>query len=401
MRGHGQIGVRGAWARTAAALSVALASTTWGIPRDQVTFIDIPSHGLMNTPANEVRSVTFDTHYTATRVMVSGSLTRGVESTWASDARIAVYAPHGTVTVVQPFTQSSFEGTLHVDAHATLLSLPLGTAAGTWQFVFFEDVVDTDEGYDSIWDSITFTFDDEPPPGGWLEVDDAGELVSTAQRCEGFGSLTRIVGRILGPETDVYAIQVCDPANFSASTVGRATFDTQLFLFRQDGIGVAMNDDDPLGLSLQSRLSGQFVMAPGEYLLAIAQFNRKPRNVFGASLWLDQPTRVERAPDGPAAGSAFARWQMPVSGAGGTYEIDLTGACFVRPSRCPADVDDGNGTGIGDGAVDVSDLLFFLDMYEAGDLRADLDNGGGAGVRDEAVDIADLVYFMIHFEGGC
>ena len=371
------------------------------IPREEVTYLDIPSRGLLNTPANEVRSVAFGGNYVATRVYVDAILTEGVASTWASDARIAVYAPNGTVTYVQPFTETSFEGSLVCNSFSTVLTLPLSNAAGVWQFVFYEDVIDTDEGYDSIWDRITFTLDDDPPPGGWLESGDAGELVSSAQRCEGFGDLSRIVGRILGPESDVYLINICDPTLFRASTVGHATWDTQLFLFRQDGVGVTFNDDAPEGLSTQSTITNQFLIGPGEYLLGISQFNRKPRSVLSQSLWLDEPTRVERAPDGPAGSAAFARWQAPSTASGGTYQIDLTGVCFARPLRCPADLDDGNGQGIPDGAVDVSDLLFFLLGFEQGSITVDLDNGGRGGVRDGAVDISDLVYFLIHFEGGC
>jgi hypothetical protein len=68
---------------------------------------------------------------------------------------------------------------------------------------------------------------------------------------------------------------------------------------------------------------------------------------------------------------------------------------------CPADVDDGSGSGIHDGAVTIDDLLYFLVQFEAGDVRADLDNGSGGGVRDGAVTIDDLLFFLAHFEGGC
>ncbi len=32
---------------------------------------------------------------------------------------------------------------------------------------------------------------------------------------------------------------------------------------------------------------------------------------------------------------------------------------------------------------------------------ADLDDGSGSGVRDGAVTIDDLLYFVAHYEGGC
>jgi hypothetical protein len=77
----------------------------------------------------------------------------------------------------------------------------------------------------------------------------------------------------------------------------------------------------------------------------------------------------------------------------------LTGpypSCLI----CPADLDDGTGTGVIDGGVDVNDLLYFLRKFEAGEPAADID-GGGAGVPDGGVDINDLLYFLVHFGQGC
>jgi len=36
------------------------------------------------------------------------------------------------------------------------------------------------------------------------------------------------------------------------------------------------------------------------------------------------------------------------------------------PTSCKADLDDGSGTGSPDGGVDIDDLLFFLERFEAG-----------------------------------
>lgn len=68
---------------------------------------------------------------------------------------------------------------------------------------------------------------------------------------------------------------------------------------------------------------------------------------------------------------------------------------------CPADLDDGSGTGNPDGGVDVSDLLFFLAQFEAGAPGADLDNGSGTGAPDGGIDINDLLFFLEHFQAGC
>lgn len=68
---------------------------------------------------------------------------------------------------------------------------------------------------------------------------------------------------------------------------------------------------------------------------------------------------------------------------------------------CPADLDNGTGTGTPDGGVDINDLLFFLTAFEAGTNEADLDNGTGTGTPDGGVDINDLLYFLVRFEAGC
>jgi hypothetical protein len=68
---------------------------------------------------------------------------------------------------------------------------------------------------------------------------------------------------------------------------------------------------------------------------------------------------------------------------------------------CESDLDDGSNTGHPDAAVNIDDLLFFLEAFEAGTLPADLDNGSMTGTHDQAVTIEDLLYFLVRFEMGC
>lgn len=89
------------------------------------------------------------------------------------------------------------------------------------------------------------------------------------------------------------------------------------------------------------------------------------------------------------------------SGAMSSFGTGLE-ALQLIPMDCPADVDDGNGTGHHDGGVDINDLLFFLAAFENGDIpHADLDDGSGNGFPDGGVDVNDMLYFYGHFEGGC
>ncbi|MGD9790662.1 MAG: GC-type dockerin domain-anchored protein [Phycisphaerales bacterium] len=77
------------------------------------------------------------------------------------------------------------------------------------------------------------------------------------------------------------------------------------------------------------------------------------------------------------------------------YEFELS------PFACEADLDDGSMDGHEDGAVDINDLLYFVDVFAQGDNHADLDDGTGTGHRDHAVDINDLLFFLDHFQVGC
>ncbi len=92
----------------------------------------------------------------------------------------------------------------------------------------------------------------------------------------------------------------------------------------------------------------------------------------------------------------------------GDYTVVVTNACGNVTSRravlrvqCPADLDDGSGTGTPDGGVTIEDLLYFLGAFADGNLRADLDDGSGNGVPDGGVTIEDLLYFLARFDAGC
>ena len=98
----------------------------------------------------------------------------------------------------------------------------------------------------------------------WNEVDDAGDLPGAAQTPTGSGDLTAIAGTIVANDADMYCVRIDVPANFSATTCAGTTLDTQLWLFFEDGRGVAFNDDDPGGCGLQSKVTGTFVPAAGQ-----------------------------------------------------------------------------------------------------------------------------------------
>jgi len=160
-------------------------------------------------------------------------------------------------------------------------------------------------------------------PAQWVEVGDAGDVRATAQVPDVPGPLASISGNLTfanGADVDVYLVVIRDVATFTATTLGSAPFDTQLFLFDEHGRGVQHNDD--WGGTVQSSLTGALVPTPGRYYLAISGYNNDP---IGKQylIWLNQPTNTRRAPDGP---SRFEEWdRFGNQGATGSYTISLTG----------------------------------------------------------------------------
>ncbi len=209
------------------------------------------------------------------------------------------------------------------------------------------------------------------PPAQWDEdfsgFGDSGDLPAGAQVPTGTNPFTEIGGTTSPDDADLYLIEVCDVSNFSATTFGGtpAGFDTRLYLFTPGGVGVTFNDDVPTGFpgdtTLLSRISGTNIPGPGQYYLAVTQYNNRPLDAGAAQLWNETPFDTERAPDGPAAAAALASW----SGGGddtGAYRIALTGACFV-PVGPSCDSIDFNGDGLFPDTADIDD---FLSVFSGG-----------------------------------
>jgi hypothetical protein len=225
-------------------------------------------------------------------------------------------------------------------------------------------------------------------PFTWIELNgrgDSGESIPDPGWALGSGSLQSIRGVIEENDVDLYAIDITNAAQFSATTVGLADFDTQLFLFDQNGLGVVMDDDDPLTGALQSRLTSAFVTANGRYYLAISRYNRDPLNALGAPIWNDGPFNVERTPDGPGAGNPLLASWAHTTPVAGRYEIALTGTSFIAAPT--GDLD-------GDGVVDLTDLTILLAHF--GTLGgATLQDGDITG--DGSVDLGDLTLLLANF----
>ena len=150
------------------------------------------------------------------------------------------------------------------------------------------------------------------------------------------GALTAIEG-ILSPDSgdvaDMFEIFLTDGVTFSATTVGGAGFDTELFLFDSAGVGVYAQDDVS-GFRAPSTLPAgnhHSPTVPGIYFLAISQCCFEPANssglIFDASIDHNAVVGPEK-PGGalPITEYSGASNQSP---GGGAYTIALTGARFA------------------------------------------------------------------------
>lgn len=68
---------------------------------------------------------------------------------------------------------------------------------------------------------------------------------------------------------------------------------------------------------------------------------------------------------------------------------------------CVADTDNGTATGTPDGGVSIEDLLYYLSIFDQGNVNADVDDGSATGTKDGGVSIEDLLYYLIRFDQGC
>lgn len=91
----------------------------------------------------------------------------------------------------------------------------------------------------------------------------------------------------------------------------------------------------------------------------------------------------------------------------GSYDCVISNICGAATTAaapllvCVADMNDAADSGSCDGGVTSEDLLYFLSVFETGDLRSDIDDGSGSGTPDGGVTIDDLLYFLIRYEAGC
>jgi hypothetical protein len=166
------------------------------------------------------------------------------------------------------------------------------------------------------------------------EAGDSGDLPASAQEPGPQGPLAQIDGTVSSP-ADRDMFKVCltgGSADFSATTIGGAGFDTQLFLFNSEGRGVYANDDfgaPQSGLPPDHRLTPT---ARGVYYLAISTFDWDPVSfmgrIFPTSSGVVGPTRM-------GGMLPISGWTASDQTVGGTYTIFLTGTRSCVDTTAP------------------------------------------------------------------
>lgn len=120
----------------------------------------------------------------------------------------------------------------------------------------------------------------------FTETDDAGETLSTAQVIPSEPLPLESISGTLAGDADLFQIFLTGGQTFSATTVGGANFDTQLFLFNADGFGVYFNDDSSGTQQSTLPASSQFTpTTSGIYYLAVSGFDYNPVNEDGVDIF--------------------------------------------------------------------------------------------------------------------
>ncbi len=171
----------------------------------------------------------------------------------------------------------------------------------------------------------------------YVEMGDAGTTLATAQMTGSTSGqpLPSITGIILnGNDGDFFYINITDPLNFSATTVGGSMLDTMIYLFSVNGNPIYLNDDAPGGASIQSTLpagSSPVTLAIGTYILGISLSGAEPANAGNQALFADGVFSTDiRGPRAGALGPVTRVFPATFSETG-SYVINLVGAATAIP----------------------------------------------------------------------
>src|SRR4051812_20745378 len=109
----------------------------------------------------------------------------------------------------------------------------------------------------------------------FVEIPDAGQTLGTAQALA--GGTDQVIGSVAGGDADLYSFYWGGGA-FYVNSVG-SPFDSQLFLFNENGVGVLGNDDGIAFAGPAYLQTGS--LAAGLYYLGISGYNYDPYSATG------------------------------------------------------------------------------------------------------------------------
>jgi uncharacterized repeat protein (TIGR01451 family) len=398
-------------AATGPALATALAATPDVSPGQDFTFSirvnntgDLPAHG-----------VTVDLGLPAGYTILSGADPQTVGTITDGGNAVATWrlrAPCSTTPANVTWTTSSFSYGESFTAPSGLATVTPGVTPLTSNVVVSSSRIEK---------GFSFSMIPESSGGDWYVVAMAPsadhDVWADDDQCFGspyqFSTFVGLTKDFIMANSHLYA-----PGTTSVTHYALATFGT-------DGnYSIEMNAADDLGIN-SSGGSRADTFAAGEIAdcteVLGMQVGRRyfvtvdvTSGTCDPSLWMYAPSRMDGSRANPTrsrnAGGAGVDETMligPLTEAGfygfaiinenlaaGNYTFSVTPVC-------PADVDDGGGTGAPDGGVTIDDLLYYLGIFEAGVLAADVDDGSGTGTPDGGVTIDDLLYFLLRFEAGC
>ena len=148
---------------------VLLAGTTaaaFAAPQESVTWTNVESRNLINTPTNDTRVATFTGAYTVQKLTITGTLTDTAGTgTYSRESSILVTPPGGGAPfIIQPYGGDDTELGSPVPAGSFSIPVTPVAASGNWTFQFFDYWDDTvDDAPNATWSSVTVTLDDAAP----------------------------------------------------------------------------------------------------------------------------------------------------------------------------------------------------------------------------------------------
>jgi hypothetical protein len=235
-------------------------------------------------------------------------------------------------------------------------------------------------------------------PAPWAEQGDAGNLPASAQATVQSGPTSTLVGLMGFLEgqgaVDMYKVRICDFASFSATTVNGAMFDTQLFVFRENGQGAIGNDDAP-GQFVSSTVNNSTgcLTANGTYYVAISAYNNDPVSP-GGLIFPDSPYTSVFCATGPGGSQPVSNWNATSIIVGGFYSIRMNGACYAEGAPvCYANCDESTAAPV----LNVQDFTCFLQRYAAGESYANCDGSTQA----PTLNVQDFTCFLQTYAVGC